>query len=421
MRIEIVTIGNELLSGRTLDTNFALLARLCEEANVAVAWHATVGDDAGRIAEALTTALARADAVVMTGGLGPTPDDVTRAAVAGVLGRTLELDKQVLERIRERARRSGRRPPASIESQALVPSGARILENRLGTAPGLLLEHDGRPVVLLPGVPHEMEALAREQVVPELGARSGVRVVSFTLRTAGVFESQLHEAIDELPGRWPGATLAYLPGLPGVDLRVTVAAAEAAVAEAVAARARAELLERVAPVVYAEGVRGMEEVVGEELLARGWRIAAAESCTGGLLAKRLTDAAGSSRWFERGFVAYSNESKVELLGVRREDLAAHGAVSAPVAEQMAAGAAERSAVAVGVGITGIAGPGGGTAEKPVGTVWIAARTPDGAASRALALAGTRATIRERAAQAALDLVRRRLQGRPVEPKLPGRG
>jgi nicotinamide-nucleotide amidase len=246
-------------------------------------------------------------------------------------------------------------------------------------------------------------------------------VETFTLRTAGTFETLLHEAIGNLPHRWPGASLAYLPSWFGVDLRVTVAGDDPAAVEQVIARAYDELKRRVAPVIYAEGSTSMEEAVGETLLEHGYRIATAESCTGGLLAKRLTDAPGASRYFDRGFVTYSNASKVELLGVRGSDIEAHGAVSAPVAEQMAVGAARRAGVEVGVGITGIAGPEGGSEEKPVGTVFIAAAMPRGVVSRSLKLMGTRYAIRERSAQAALDLVRRQIRGLPLEPRLEAAG
>jgi nicotinamide-nucleotide amidase len=417
MQVEIVTIGNEVLSGRTLDTNFAFLARALEEASVPIGWHTTVGDVAERIAEALRRALARADAVVVTGGLGPTPDDITRKSVATVLGRPLQLDDQVLTRIRERGRRAGRKLPASVESQALLPRGATAWPNPLGTAPGLLMLEADKPVILLPGVPHEMEALATEFAVPYLRERTGLAVESFTLRTAGVFESQLHERIGKLPQGWPGATLAYLPSYFGVDLRVTVAGADRAQVHEVTGRAYQSLKERVAQVVYAEGTRTIEEVVGEALVTRGWRLATAESCTGGLLARRLTDVPGASRYFERGFVTYSNESKMQLVGVTEADLRAHGAVSAPVAEQLARGARERANVEMGAGITGIAGPDGGSEEKPVGTVFIGISSPRGEAVRKYRFMGTRRTIRERAAQSALDLLRRELQGLPLEASL----
>lgn len=417
MQIEIVTIGNEVLSGRTLDTNFAWLARALEEISVPVGWHSTVGDTADRISEGLAHALGRADGVIMTGGLGPTPDDVTRKAVATLLGRPLQLDEGVLEAIRERSRRLKRKTPVSVESMALVPRGAEIWKNPEGAAPGLLILHKDKPVILLPGVPQEMEALAREFVIPYLRERSGRAIETFTLRTYGVWESMLDEHIGDLPANWPGATLAFLPSYFGVDLRVTVTGPTPLAVREVALRAYNELYARVRSVVYAEAGHAMEDVVGAALAEKGWRIATAESCTGGLLAKRLTDVPGSSRYVERGFVTYSNESKVELLGVDPAVIAAQGAVSAAVAEAMAQGARERARTDVGVGITGVAGPDGGSDQKPVGTVFIAVATPEGGVVRVFRMAGSRATIRERAAQTALDLVRRTLLGLPADPAL----
>jgi nicotinamide-nucleotide amidase len=417
MRVEIVTIGNEVLSGRTLDTNFAFLARAFEAVSVPVAWHTTVGDGAEGIGAALRIGLERADAVVMTGGLGPTPDDMTRKAVATVLRRPLQLDEAVLAAIRARIKKLGRKLPASVETQALLPRGAETWPNRLGTAPGILIVHRDKPVILLPGVPAEMEGLAIEHAVPYLASRSGLAVESFTLRTFGVFETMLQERIGPLPKNWPGASLAYLPSYFGVDLRVTASGEDRDAVRKSIARAYDELKARVAPVIYAEGDAPLERVVGEALLRRKWKIATAESCTGGLLAKRLTDTPGSSSYFERGFVTYSNEAKLESLGVSPEDLAAHGAVSAPIAEQLAAGARAKSGAELGVGITGIAGPDGGSAEKPVGLVFIALASPLDQAVRRYQFVGTRSTVRERSVQTALDLVRRHLAGLPLEAKL----
>jgi nicotinamide-nucleotide amidase len=417
MQIEILTIGYEVLSGRTLDTNAAYLARALEEVSVQVMWHTTVGDHAASIAAALRLALDRADGVVMTGGLGPTPDDITRKAVASVLKRPLQLDEGVLESIRERARRFRRKLPPSIETQALIPRGAEVWPNPVGTAPGLLIEQKEKPVILLPGVPQEMEALAREFVVPYLKKRSGRFVESFTLRTVGAFESQLHEAIGDMPQKWVNASLAYLPSYTGVDLRVTVSGGNEDDVHTVIGMAYEQLKQRVAGVLYAEGATGMEEVVGELLLARGWHIAAAESCTGGLFMKRLTDVPGSSKWVERGFVTYSNASKTALVGVNAALIEAHGAVSAPVAEAMARGARTAAAVELGVGITGIAGPDGGSQQKPVGTVFIAVATAESSAVRDYRFVGSRAVIRERSAQAAFDMVRRTLAGLPLEARL----
>ncbi len=417
MRIEIVTIGNEVLSGRTFDSNFVYLARALEEASVVVAFHSTIGDTAEGIGEALKLALSRADAVIMTGGLGPTPDDLTRKAVATTLNRPLQLDESVLEHIRTRGKRAGRKLPSSVETMALVPRGAEVWPNPVGAAPGIMIDYRKKPVILLPGPPNELEALAREYAIPWLRKRSGLTVMSFTLRTYGLFESQLHERIGNMSEAWQGATLAYLPSFFGVDLRVTVTGGNATQVRESAERAYAELGHRVRGVIYAEGTRNMEEVVGEQLVTRGWHIASAESCTGGLLAKRLTDVAGSSRYVERGFITYSNDAKIELLGVSAADLEVHGAVSAPIAEQMARGARKKSGAQVGVGITGIAGPDGGSEQKPVGTVFIAVSSPLAESVRVHRFMGTRSTVRERAAQTALDMLRRHLAELPVDPSI----
>jgi len=325
----------------------------------------------------------------------------------------------VLAAIRERARRFGRKLPASVESQALLPRGAQVWLNPVGTAPGILIVEDEKPVILMPGVPTEMEAIALEYVVPYLRERTGRVVETFTLRTVGSFESQLQERIGKLPTKWTGAALAYLPSFFGVDLRVTVAGGDAEQVHRVRERAYGELKERVAGVIYAEDGESIEEVVGRLLVEGNLSIATAESCTGGLLAKRITDVAGASRYFQSGFVTYANQAKVDELGVSAQDLEQHGAVSAAIAEQMARGAAQVAGAQVGVGITGIAGPDGGTKEKPVGTVFIAVVSPTGETVRPYRFVGSRMVVRERSVQMALDLVRRRLQGLPPEPKLEG--
>ena len=422
MQIEIVTIGNEVLSGRTVDTNFAWLARALERASVQVGWHTTVGDSAERIGEALKRALERADGVVMTGGLGPTPDDLTRKAIATVLARPLQLDEAVLEHVRERVRRSGRRLPASVESMALLPRGAEAWISPAGSAPGPAHHAGGEA-----GDP----AAGRARRDGVAGHRAGRALAARAHRPrrwrpspcapSAPSRASCTSGSARCRSSWPGAALAYLPSYFGVDLRVTVAGQPGPQVGEVAVRARAELMELVGDVVYAEDERTMEEALGEALVARGWRVATAESCTAGLLSKRLTDVPGSSRYFDRGFVTYSNDAKVELLGVSEGDIAAHGAVSAPIAEQMAHGARHRAGVDLGIAITGVAGPEGGSDEKPVGTVFVALSTSEGEVVRRFQQTGSRATIRERSVQFALDLARRRLLGLSLEAHLPRAG
>jgi nicotinamide-nucleotide amidase len=411
---EIVTIGNEILSGRTVDTNFAVLARELEASGIPIVYHQSVGDRVDHIVAALKQAAGRADLVLVTGGLGPTPDDLTRKGIAQAFGRPLGLDEQVLESIRRRWREQGGSDPmpALNELQAMVPRGARVLENPVGSAPGLLVEHKGKAIFVLPGVPGEMRALLSGSVLPWLAARRREPVAYHVFRTTGMRESVLAGRIGDLVRGFCEAGFAFLPHLGGVDVRIRLPEGDPARREGLREEVRRRLAERLGPYLYAEGDRELEEVVGELLLARGYLVAVAESCTGGLLAGRFTDTPGSSRYFERGVVCYSNRSKEELLGVPHDLIERHGAVSEPVARAMARAVAEKSGVAAGIGITGIAGPDGGTPEKPVGTVHVAAVAGPAERHRRLALRGDRQAIRERSVVAALDLLRRLLLGVP---------
>ena len=412
MRVGVITVGNELLSGRTVDTNLADLGRALETLGAPVVSHQTVSDRVEEIALSLQQALQRTELVIVTGGLGPTPDDVTRKAVAQALGRPLALDERVLESIRERwVGFGGSEPmPANNELQALVPRGARVLSNPVGSAPGLLLESEGKAVFLLPGVPSEMRAILHESVLPYLAERGRDPIEYLVFRTVGIRESVLAERLSDLPQRLPETGIAYLPHLGGVDLRLRVPQGEPARLEALRGEARRIVEERLPHYVYAEGSQTLEGALAEHLLAKGYRIAVAESCTGGLLAARLTDASGSSAFFERGVVCYGDLAKQELLGVPAALLERHGAVSEPVARALARGVVEHSEARVGVGITGIAGPTGGTPQKPVGTVHVAAVAPEGERHRLYRFTGDRAGNRQRSVVAALDLVRRLLAG-----------
>jgi len=414
MRIEIVTIGDELLLGFTIDTNAAHLARELAALGVQVVRRATVGDRAEEIAAAVRDALDRTGAVIMTGGLGPTADDLTKPAIAALFGRSLALDPAIvahLERIWKERGRPGALPATNLQ-QAMIPEGARVLFNRHGTAPGIWLEDGGgRWAAMLPGVPREMRGMLADELLPLVAARAGAGagvVRSRTLRTTGIAESQLAVTLGDLAQRAEGLPVAYLPGVDGVDLRLTARGLGADEAERTLAAGAARLRERLGRFVYGEDDADLAAVVLDACRARGLRAAVAESCTGGVLAARLTAVPGSSDVVEGGVVAYDNRVKRELLGVDDRDLQAYGAVSEPVARQMAAGVRERLGTAVGVGITGIAGPGGGTPEKPVGTVWIAASVEDAAWAARTLFIGDREEIRRRAAQAALDMLRRML-------------
>lgn len=426
MACELLTVGTELLLGFTVDTNAAAAGRLLAAAGIRVTRRATVGDDEAAIRDAAAAALERTGTVIVTGGLGPTRDDVTRDAVAAVFGRALVRDPAILAALEERFARLGRGAmPDANRRQADVPHGATVLPNRWGTAPGLWLEDDrGRVAVLLPGVPVEALGLLEHEVVPRLEARGhggtearghgGHEVIlSRTLRTTGISESALADRVGD-PARITGEhlTLAWLPSPEGTDLRLTAWGLSAEAAQTALARAAGALRPLLGAHCYGEGETDLAAVVLERLEARKSHLAVAESCTGGMLGARITAVPGSSRVFLGGVVAYDNEVKLGQLGVSADTLAAHGAVSEAVAREMAAGVARVFGVDAAVAVTGIAGPDGGTADKPVGTVWIAALAGGGGGARAFryVFPGDREMVRRRAAQAALDALRRITDG-----------
>jgi nicotinamide-nucleotide amidase len=414
-RVEVLTIGDELLLGFTIDTNGAHLARELAAIGIEVVRRATVGDDADEIADAVGEALERTGAVITTGGLGPTSDDHSKAAVARVFGREMRLDEEHLAWMEARWRARFKRPlPASNRAQAMIPEGARKLTNNHGSAPGIWLEDDrGRWVAMLPGIPREMRGMLADTLIPLLRRRSGGETViqSRTLRTTGVAESLLADWIDSIEAGFPGLDVAYLPHPDGVDLRLTVRGLTPREADEVLEGAARRLRDRIGVAVYGEGDADLAAVVVDMCRREGLRLAVGESCTGGLVGARLTAIAGASDVVIGGVIAYGNDVKVSLLGVDPADLAAHGAVSEPVVRQMAAGARAMMGAHVGLAVTGIAGPTGGTPEKPVGTVWIAADVQGEIRTVGLRLWGDRGEIRHRSAQAVLDLARRVLLAR----------
>ena len=414
MIVEIVTIGDELLLGETIDINAVWLARELGALGISVVRRTTVGDGAAAISAAVREALYRTGGVITTGGLGPTSDDRTRPAIAALFGRELRHDDAIWQGLRALWRERGRtgEPPESNRQQAQVPEGATVLTNRHGTAPGLLLEdEEGRWVAMLPGVPREMKGLMSEELLPRLRARTADdrRVIrSVTLRTTGIAESQLPDLLGEYADGFGTVSLAYLPGQEGVDLRLTVRDARPEDADRTLGDAADSLRHRLGRHWYADGPTDLADVVITSLREKGKHLAVAESCTGGLLAARLTSMSGASHAFVGGVVAYDNAVKVEQLGVDPSLIERMGAVSEDVARAMASGVRALMDSEVGVGITGVAGPEGGTAEKPVGTVWIAVDLDGQAAVHGGRFIGDRAEIRFRATQAALNMIRREL-------------
>lgn len=414
--VELLAVGDELLLGHGTDSNGAWLARRLADEGIAVAHRATVGDDERAIAGAVAAALERTGVVLCTGGLGPTQDDVTKPAVATLFGRSLELDEALLASIRDRFRRRGLRMADRNRAQAEVPVGAVVLPNRRGTAPGLWLEDDAGVAVLLPGVPHEMRELFDEAVLPRLRDRwteRGRPVRSRVVRTTQIAESTLAERLEDVVKSAAPLRLAFLPSFDGTDIRLTSwGDLDEDAVEAAFDAAEAEIRARVGRHVYGRDADTLAGVVGEALARRGLRLAVAESCTGGLVTVWLTDVPGASRHLIAGVVAYADEAKRELLAVDGEVLRYHGAVSEEVVRAMVHGARAGTGADAGIAVTGIAGPDGGTPEKPVGTVWVAAAVGERVQARRLALGGDRNEIRHRSAQAALALLRGLLEGEP---------
>jgi nicotinamide-nucleotide amidase len=415
MRVELITVGDELLLGFTIDGNAAFLARELSALGIGVGRRVSVGDDPAEITAAVIDSLSRAEGVIVTGGLGPTSDDVTRPGVAAAFGRRLRRDEAIVARLREMWRERGRpgELPAANLSQALVPEGGRVLPNDHGTAPGLWLEReDKRWAAMLPGVPREMRLMFTLHLRPLLLQRAGRTAVikSVTVRTTGVAESQLPELLGDLVAGAPAVSLAYLPSPDGVDLRLTVRGHPPAESEHLLETTAALLRGRLGDCVYAGETTDLAEIVVDACRRKRVTLAVAESCTGGLLGARLTAVPGASDVFRGGIIAYDNDVKSETLGVPTALIEEHGAVSEPVVISMSAGARTVAGADLGVAITGIAGPSGGTPAKPVGTVWLALADRAAATSRQVRLNGDRNEIRYRATQAALELIRRKLAG-----------
>ena len=414
-RAAIIAVGSELLTPLRLDTNSLFITEQLNALGIEVVLKAVAGDDRGELAELFRAALARVDIVVFTGGLGPTDDDVTREVVASTLGRALTEDTAITDRMRVRfADRGYTGPMPEINRrQAMVPTGARVIENQRGSAPGLWLEEGDSVVLLLPGPPRELKPMLLALVEGSLrGRTAGAPLLRRVVRIAGVIESQTDEALQPLYREWgvntPRVNATILAALGQIELHLWTRAETADDAAAALDRAVREVARVMGDNVFSTDGRSMEAVVGDLLVSRSYRIALAESCTGGLLTSRLTDVPGSSRYVERAVIAYANEAKTDLLDVDPAVIAAHGAVSEAVAQAMAEGVRSRAGVEVGVGVTGIAGPGGGSAEKPVGTVAIAAAAPSTGRTRMFRFHGEREHVKFQASQAALDMVRRML-------------
>jgi nicotinamide-nucleotide amidase len=414
VRCEIIGVGTELLLGQIVNTNAAWIGQRLADVGWDCLRHTAVGDNTQRIAGTIREALDRADAVIVTGGLGPTQDDVTREALAAVAGVSLRRQPELEQWLRERFARMGVLRMAEMNlRQADVPEGARVIDNPRGTAPGLIVELDGKPTYAVPGVPREMEGMLERVVLPDLAARAGEgrAIVSLTLRTVGVGESRLAERLTPL---WEeagsgGVTLAYLASPGEVRVRLTAVGATRDEALAEIAPVESRVREELGDIVYGTDDETLEAVVGRLLRERGLGLATAESLTGGLLGGRVTGIAGASDYYLGGVVAYATDAKAAQLGVDPDLLAADGPVSERVAAAMAAGARSAFGADLGLAATGVAGPTEQSGRR-VGTLCLGVADAAGAATRTLTAPGDRTQVRLWTCSVALDLLRRRLEG-----------
>lgn len=406
---EIIAIGSELLAPDRTDTNSLWLTEKLNGIDIEVKLKTIVGDDDERLEEAIRDATRRSKVVITTGGLGPTEDDITRKVAARALGRRLLLDETILADLRQRFLSYGHVMPERNSRQAMVIEGAEVLPNPNGSAPGIFIEHHGVAIVLLPGPPREMRPMFEDHVMPRLTVRAGaVKVVRRMLRVAGFGESALDEKIAPIYTQFANPQTTILFNRTEVEIHLTARGRSEGEAEQLLDQLSVQLEESLGDAVFSFAGETMEEVVGLKLSVGRYTLAVAESCTGGLISERLTDVAGSSKYFIEGVVAYSNETKTRALGVKAALIREHGAVSKEVAEAMAEGVRKRAKTDFGLSVTGIAGPDGGSEEKPVGLVYIALADDAHTKSRKLMIPGDRQLVRWRASQAALDLLRRRL-------------
>jgi len=409
MNAEIIAVGSELLTPARLDTNSLYLTGQLNDLGVEVVTKTIVGDDLERLAAVMRQAVSRTPVVLVTGGLGPTEDDVTREAASRALGRPLEFRQEICEAIEARFARMGRKMAEINRRQAYVLAGAEVLPNANGTAPGQWIEHDGAAVALLPGPPPELKPMFEAECLPRLRRLVPPQVIRTRFyRVAGMPESDLDQLISPVYRQYtnPVTTILAAPG--DIQIHLRARCATEAEAERLLAEVGSQIEALLGGRIYSRSGEPLEAVIGGLLRQTGATLSVAESCTGGLLAERITSVPGSSDYFLGGFLVYNNRMKASLLGVDEELIARHGAVSEPVAEAMAAGARDRTGATWALSVTGVAGPGGGSENKPVGTVVIGLAGPQWARAQSFRFLGSRERVRAMAAQTALDLLRRAL-------------
>lgn len=414
-KVHIISIGNELLIGDTINTNAAWIGQYMYAEGFEIKMAITLPDQYSLLKKQFSQSLKEADFIIVTGGLGPTHDDITKKVVADLFGSELITDQNVLEHIKKIFRKRDFKFSRSNADQALVPDNCSVLFNNKGTAPGLWFEENERVFVVLPGVPHEMKYLMENEVTPRLASTFPGRTTKLIqyFHTTGVPESTLSDDVigDLAEYLNNGLEVAYLPGMDGVKIRVSYKGENPDEAEAQMQKFRAMILERASDIIYGEGKEcSLEAVLGDLLIQKDMSIAVAESCTGGRLSDAITNVPGCSRYMSGGIIAYSNDLKMKLLNVSEEVLKTHGAVSGPVALQMAKSIAEKTGSSIGVSTTGVAGPGGGTREKPVGTVWMGFWIDGDHFALKARLADGREINKQRTVMVVLETVRRHLSG-----------
>lgn len=413
MKAEIITIGDELLIGQVINTNASYIGKKLSETGISVARIVSVGDSEKDIIDELKYAFENFDVVILTGGLGPTHDDVTKSAICKFFNTGLVLNEDVLNQVKEFLAKRGRTElNEANKSQALVPEKAKIIMNYWGTAPGFLFEENGKIVIVMPGVPKEMMGMMENFVINYLSKKStGSVIKQKVLKTTGIPEAYLYERLkDTVEEIEKFCKIAFLPSALGVKIRITVKAETKEKADALVEEAEKKIREKVEKYIYGVDDEELEMVIGKLLVEKGLKIAVAESCTGGLIADRITNVPGSSKYFERGIVAYSNEAKIQILGVSEELIKNYGAVSREVAEAMAEGVRKISGADIGISTTGIAGPTGATLTKPVGLVWIGYSDKNETFAKEFRFGDDRLENKQRASQMALEILRRKLLG-----------
>jgi nicotinamide-nucleotide amidase len=408
MKAEILAVGTELLMGQIANTNAQYISSRLPDAGIGVYYHDVVGDNPERLKQSLTLALSRSDVIILTGGLGPTQDDLTKETVAAVLNRKLVLDQQSLDVIEEFFTKRCRRMTHNNMKQAYLPEGCIIIRNSNGTAPGCIIEDNGKTVVMLPGPPSEMKPMFEETVMPYFMARSEYRLESRFLRIFGIGESAVEDMLLDLIENQANPTIAPYAKDGEVTLRLTARYDKNNRSDDLIGPVEEEIRRRLGDAVYSNDNSSLDEIAARLLIESKKTLSVAESCTGGMVSSRLTDMPGISEVFDRAIVTYSNRAKMEELGVKRETLDKYGAVSEQTAREMAEGVRRVSGTDIGISVTGIAGPGGGSEGKPVGLVYAALAHSDGTVVKKLDLWGSRSRIRSVTCLHVFDMLRRYL-------------